>query len=92
MGHYEILVHETAKADIRGIVGYIARDLREPNTARAMSRRLQDAILSLGSMPERFPLVSDKYLSSFLRCQPKRTPSGYIPCIVWKKGLEQNYN
>ena len=64
MGHYEILVHEAARADIRGIVGYIARDLREPNTARAMSRRLQDAILSLGSMPERFPLVSDKYLAS----------------------------
>lgn len=64
MGHYEILVHEAARADIRGIVGYIARDLREPNTARAMSKRLQDAILSLGNMPERFPLVSDKYLAS----------------------------
>lgn len=64
MEHYEILVHETAKTDIRGIVGYIARDLREPNTAQAISKRLQDAILSLGSMPERFPLVSDKYLAS----------------------------
>ena len=64
MEHYEVLVHKTAKADIRDAVGYIAKNLREPNTARALSLRLRDAILSLSSMPERFPLVRDNYLSS----------------------------
>lgn len=64
MEHYEVLVHKTAKADIRDAVGYIAKNLREPNTARALSLRLRDAILSLNSMPERFPLVRDNYLSS----------------------------
>lgn len=64
MEHYEVFVHETAKADIRDAVGYIAKNLREPNTARAMSERLRDAILSLSSMPERFPLVRDNYLAS----------------------------
>ena len=64
MEHYEVLVHETAKADIRDTVGYIAKTLREPNTARALSERLRDTILSLSSMPDRFPLVRDNYLAS----------------------------
>lgn len=64
MEHYEVLVHETAKADIRDAVGYIAKTLREPNTARVMAERLRDAIVSLSSMPERFPLVKDHYLSA----------------------------
>ena len=61
---YDVSVHETAKADIREAVGYIAKTLREPDTARAMSERLRETIVSLSNMPERFPLVRDNYLSS----------------------------
>lgn len=65
MERYEILVHKTAETDIRDAIGYISKTLREPNTARAMSKRFQEAIMSLSSMPERFPIVPDNYLASF---------------------------
>lgn len=64
MEHYDILVYETAETDIRDIIGYISKTLREPNTARAMFKRFQEAIMSLSRMPERFPLVQDNYLAS----------------------------
>lgn len=62
---YEILVYETAETDMRDAISYISKTLREPKTARAMSKRFQEAIMSLSSMPERFPLVNDDYLASF---------------------------
>lgn len=65
MERYEIVVHRTAETDIRDIVGYISKTLREPDTAHAMSKRFQEAIMSLSSMPERFPIVPDNYLASF---------------------------
>ena len=64
MDRFEVVIHETASSDIREIVSYISQSLREPGTARTMAERLKEEILSLSSMPERFSLVGDSFLSS----------------------------
>ncbi len=64
MDSYEVIVYDTAEADIHGVIDYISKVLREPGTAQAMLLRFREAILSLRSMPERFPIVQDSYLAS----------------------------
>ena len=64
MERYKIKFTKKAKADIRTAVRYIAVDLREPETAERMAVRIKKEAMSLQSMPERFPLVSDRYLAS----------------------------
>jgi len=64
MEHYNVILSLEAKADIRGIVRYIAKELREPATATHRLDRIEDTIASLERMPEKYALVSDEYLAS----------------------------
>ena len=64
MEHYKVKLTENANADIRAAVRYIAVDLREPDTAERMAIRIKEEAVSLKNMPERFPLVPDRYLAS----------------------------
>lgn len=64
MERYNVILSLEARADIREIVRYIARELREPSTAEHMLDRIEEAIASLESMPEKYALVSDEYLAS----------------------------
>jgi len=64
MERYDVVVSDTAEADIQSIIGHISKTLREPGTARSMLLRFREAILSLAEMPERFPVVRDSYLAS----------------------------
>ena len=65
MERYNVILSLEAKADIREIVRYIAKELREPSTAEHILDRIEEAIASLESMPEKYALVSDEYLASF---------------------------
>lgn len=65
MERYKVKFTEKANADIRAAVRYIAVDLREPDTAERMAARMKEEAASLKNMPERFPLVADRYLASF---------------------------
>lgn len=64
MATYDVIVYDAAEADIQSIMGYLSKTLQEPDTAKSMLLRFREAILSLRSMPERFPLVQDSYLAS----------------------------
>lgn len=64
MERYNVILSLEAKADIHEIVRYIAKELREPSTAEQMLDRIEEAIASLESMPEKYALVSDEYLAS----------------------------
>lgn len=65
MERYNVVLSLEARADIHEIVRYIAKELREPSTAEHMLDRIEEAIASLESMPEKYALVSDEYLASF---------------------------
>ena len=51
---YEIEVSEQADSDLRGIFEYIAFELQSPENASGQLDRLEEQILSLDTMPERY--------------------------------------
>ena len=51
---YEVEVSEQADSDLRGIFEYIAFELRSPENASGQLDRLEEQILSLDTMPERY--------------------------------------
>ena len=51
---YEVEVSEQADSELRGIFEYIAFELRSPETASGQLDRLEEQILSLDTMPERY--------------------------------------
>ena len=53
MDKYTVKLYSRAYRDIEEIYGYIAENLLEPDIAENMVARLEDAILSLESFPER---------------------------------------
>ena len=64
MERYNVILSLEARADIREIVRYIAKELREPSTAEQMLDRIDEAVASLEIMPEKYALVADEYLAS----------------------------
>ena len=51
---YEVQVSEQADSDLRGIFEYIAFELQSPENAIGQLERLEEQILSLDTMPERY--------------------------------------
>ena len=51
---YEVEVSEQADSDLRGIFEYIAFELQSPENASGQLDRLEEQILSLDTMPERY--------------------------------------
>ena len=51
---YEVEVSEQADSDLRGIFEYIAFELQSPENASGQLNRLEEQILSLDTMPERY--------------------------------------
>ena len=51
---YEIEVSEQADSDLRGIFEYIAFELKAPENASGQLERLEEQILSLDTIPERY--------------------------------------
>jgi len=51
---YEVEVSEQADSDLRGIFKYIAFELQSPENANGQLDRLEEQILSLDTMPERY--------------------------------------
>ena len=51
---YEVEVSEQADSDLRGIFEYIAFELQSPENASGQRDRLEEQILSLDTMPERY--------------------------------------
>ena len=51
---YEVEVSEQTDSDLRGIFEYIAFELQSPENASGQLERLEEQILSLDTMPERY--------------------------------------
>ena len=51
---YEVEISEQADNDLRGIFEYIALKLQSPENASGQLERLEEQILSLDTMPERY--------------------------------------
>ena len=51
---YEVEVSEQADSDLREIFEYIAYELQSPQNASGQLDRLEEQILSLDTMPERY--------------------------------------
>lgn len=51
---YEVKVSGQADSDLRGIFEYIALELESPRNAIWQLDRLEDSIIGLGMMPERY--------------------------------------
>lgn len=52
--NYKVQLTETAENDLRGIFEYIAFDLQSIQNAAGQLDRLEQSIISLNHMPERF--------------------------------------
>lgn len=63
MVRYKVLMTDEAKNDVRRIVGYIRRKLKEPETAVRIRNYIRKEVLSLHEMPERYALVQDAALA-----------------------------
>lgn len=53
---FEIEISEQADADLRSIYEYIAFELQSPESAGRQLDRLEESVMSLDQMPERFRL------------------------------------
>ena len=51
---YEVELSEQADSDLRGIFEYIAFELQSPENASTQLDHLEEQILSLNTMPERY--------------------------------------
>lgn len=56
---YEVVVSNSAENDLKEIYEYIAYKLLAPVNAAGQLKRLEESILNLNEMPERFPLFND---------------------------------
>ncbi|MFA7467944.1 MAG: type II toxin-antitoxin system RelE/ParE family toxin [Desulfotomaculaceae bacterium] len=64
MKRYRILMTEPAAGDLQQIAEYIAKELREPITARKLVDKIKEAIISLAEMPTRHSTVNDERLAT----------------------------
>lgn len=68
---FEIEISEQADADLRGIFEYIAFELQAPENASGQLDRLEESIMSLDQMPERFrEYENEPWNSRGLRLMP----------------------
>jgi toxin ParE1/3/4 len=60
---YKVNVMQSARADMRDIYHYIAKDLQNPEAATKRITDIKVAMQSLKTMPARFALVQDSSLA-----------------------------
>ncbi len=68
---FEIEISEQVDADLRGIFEYIAFELQSPENASGQLDQLEESIMSLDQMPERFrEYENEPWRSRGLRLMP----------------------
>lgn len=84
---YEVLMTAQAAADLRAVFEYIAYDLLAGQNALDQLDRLEQAILSLDEMPERFRLCDkEPWKERNLRIMPVDHYLGFTSRIGKKSG------
>ncbi|ADU26896.1 type II toxin-antitoxin system RelE/ParE family toxin [Ethanoligenens harbinense] len=64
MSTYAVRFTQPAADDLYEIARYIADELREPQTARALVKRIQDSVYELAELPMRYAVVADERLAA----------------------------
>ena len=64
MDEYDVIIEDTAKTDLRGILRYIKETLKEPVAAQRKYSSIKEQIIGLNQMPLRFPLIRDENLAA----------------------------
>ena len=68
---HRVIITQQAKADLRGIVAYIAEELQDLRAAGAQLNRLETEISGLRTMPDRFRRYqAEPWFSRGLRVMP----------------------
>ncbi len=62
MASYRVEVSEPAENDLREIVRYISAQLSAPITAIKMMDLIEETLMRLADMPQKFPTVADERL------------------------------
>ncbi len=60
MKRYKVILAREAEKDLRDTVSYIAKNLQEPAAAESLLNCFEETILSLETMPRRFPVVLEE--------------------------------
>jgi toxin ParE1/3/4 len=76
MASYRVEVSEPAENDLRAILRYISAQLSAPITAIKMIDLIEETLMSLADMPQKFPTVADERL--FLLGYRKLPVKNYI--------------
>jgi toxin ParE1/3/4 len=63
MKSYKVLMTEPATGDLLATAQYIAKELKEPATAKKLVSKIREAVMSLSDMPSRHALVTDERLA-----------------------------
>ena len=63
MKKYSVYMTHTATEDLKGIVSYIANELREPSIAKKIVENIREAVMSLEQIPTRHSLLGDGNLA-----------------------------
>lgn len=64
MEQYEVLITEDAYADMEQLYNHIAHIIMAPENAAGQFNRIADAILTLETFPERYPLIDAEPMHS----------------------------
>ena len=64
MDEFDVIIETTAESDLRGILCYIMKTLKEPVTAGRIYFSIKEQIMTLTQMPLRFPLVRDELFAA----------------------------
>ncbi|MBP5200767.1 MAG: type II toxin-antitoxin system RelE/ParE family toxin [Schwartzia sp.] len=61
MKRYDVKLSEGALSRLDALYDYIANKLETPETAQAQTERIEDAILTLGTLPERCRVLFSRH-------------------------------
>ncbi|SFG17424.1 type II toxin-antitoxin system RelE/ParE family toxin [Sporolactobacillus nakayamae] len=64
MSTYKLMMSIPAVNDLQEISRYIARELREPETAQKLVAKIKRNVMRLSELPTRYPCTADPYLAS----------------------------
>lgn len=64
MATYSIEISEPAENDLRDIILYVSSQLSSPITAINMMDTIEEALLGLSEMPQKYPAVRDERMAS----------------------------
>ena len=84
MDKYEVKITDEALADMDGIYNYIANILLTPENAMGQYHRIAEAILTLESYPERYPIFDSEPEHSWE--MRRMVVDNYLVCYIVDPG------